>query len=169
MAKHGKFTTILTCAAMSVTLAACGGAADTPAEEETVAAADAPPVLKERHDNFEEIGDSFKAIMDSLKSGSPDMAMIAEKAQLINTNAGKISGHFPEGTSVADGFDTEALPTIWEQPEEFASATEQLVTKSAALVAAAESGDAAAVGEAAKEMGGSCKNCHDTFRAEDED
>ena len=133
-------------------LAACGGTAD----ETAVAEADAPPVIKERQDNLEEVGDSFKAIMDSLKSGTPELAMIADKAQIINTNAGKITGHFPEGTS------------IWEKPAEFSSAAERLVGASADLVAAAQSGDAAATGEAAKAMGGACKNCHDQFREKDD-
>jgi cytochrome c556 len=145
-------------------LAACGGTAD----ETAVAEADAPPVIKERQDNLEEVGDSFKAIMDSLKSGTPELAMIADKAQIINTNAGKITGHFPEGTSIADGYDTEALPAIWEKPAEFSSAAERLVGASADLVAAAQSGDAAATGEAAKAMGGACKNCHDQFREKDD-
>lgn len=162
------FATLLLTALACAALAACGGTADDAADETAAAEADAPPVIKERQDNLEEMGDSFKAIMDSLKSGTPELAMIADKAQVINTNAGKITGHFPEGTSIADGFDTEALPAIWEKPAEFSSAADRLVGASADLVAAAQSGDAAATGEAAKAIGGACKNCHDQFREEDD-
>lgn len=167
MAKHPATTGLLAGLA-AIALAACGGTAEDPAGGDQVAEADAPPVIKERQDNFEEMGDSFKAIMDNMKTGTPDLAMIADKAKIINTNAGKITGHFPEGTSIADGFDTEALPAIWEKPEEFAVAADRAVSVSADFVAAAESGDTAATGEAAKAMGGACKNCHDQFREEDD-
>lgn len=144
-------------------LAACGtGTSD----GEQTAAGDAPPEIEQRQENFEAIGDAFKAIRTQLKEDSPDLAAIATSAGDINERAGKITGLFPEGTSMDDGFDTEALASIWESPEEFEKAAANLVEASAALKTAAESGDAAATGEAAKTMGGTCKACHDKFRVD---
>ncbi|MFU7529210.1 c-type cytochrome [Qipengyuania sp. ASV99] len=142
-------------------LAGCGG-------ETTAPAGDAPPVLAERHDNFEAISDNFKAIRAQLEGESPDLAAIEAAAIDINQRAERISGHFPEGTGRDAGWDTEALPTIWEKPEEFTAAQQKLLEESAAMMTLAASGDAAAVGAQVAELGGACKNCHDTFRLDDD-
>jgi cytochrome c556 len=164
-------TSAIAAIALSLSLAACGETAgDAPAEGETTATEPAADldIVKVRHDNFEEIGDAFKAIRGELEKGSPDFAVIQTNAQIIDTNAQKVSGHFPEGTGPASGADTEALDSIWEKPAEFTAAHEKLTAASATMLAAANSGDAAAVGEAVKELGGSCKNCHDQFREKDD-
>lgn len=151
---------------LAAVLAACSGGSESEGSEAAPAAAE-PAVLKERHDNFEAIGDAFKAIRGQLEGGAPDFGVIAASATDINTRAKLIEGHFPEGTGRDQGYDTEALPTIWEKPEEFAAAAQKLVDESATLITTAEGGDAAAVGEQVKATGGACKNCHDTFRLDD--
>lgn len=162
MVRH-KSALISLCAALSVSLAACSGAPGEGAQD-TASAAETPPVIKERHDNFEAIGDSFKAIRTQLEGDSPDMEAIVTAATDLNVAALKIEGYFPAGTSVDDGYDTEALATIWEKPEEFAAAHKRLVDASAEMITIAQSGDAAAVKAQVGVVGGSCKNCHDTFR-----
>lgn len=153
-------------------LAACsGGDAADPVAEGTaaaVAAGEAPPILKEREENFEAIGKAFKAVRGELAAESPDFALIAAKASDINARAAKIQDHFPAGTSTADGFKTEALPAIWEKPEEFKASAQKLVDESAKLASLAPGGDKAAVAAQAMAMGGTCKSCHDKFRLDDE-
>lgn len=149
--------------ALTALLAACGDTATAPVDGEA-AAAEAPAEIEQRQDNFEEIGDAFKAIRGQMEGDAPDFAAIESQAAAITTAAGRIKGLFPEGTSVEDGYDTEALPTIWQQPEKFAAAADNLVTRSEALATAASAGDAAAVGAAVQALGGACKDCHDTFR-----
>lgn len=156
---------LLFVAALAASLAACSGEGAT--GEAAPAAKDAPPVLKERQDNFEAIGDAFKAVRGELEKDAPDFALIAAKATDINARAMKIEGHFPAGTSTADGFKTEALPAIWEKPEEFRAAAQKLVDESAKLATLAGEGDKAAVGAQAMAMGGACKGCHDQFRLDD--
>jgi len=68
---------------------------------------------------------------------------------------------FPEGSDVGD---TEALPAIWQNPEEFAAAVKKSQDAADAFLAAAESGDAAAIGAGMRGLGGSCRGCHDDFR-----
>lgn len=155
----------LVAAALAAVLAACSGEAGS---DGATAAKDAPPVLKDRHDNFEAIGDAFKALRGELEKDAPDFALIAASATDINTRAMKIEGHFPAGTSREDGYDTEALATIWEKPEEFKAAATKLVDESAKLAELAGGGDKAAVGAQAMAMGGACKGCHDQFRLDDE-
>lgn len=153
--------------ALAGMLAACSGEAPADAPADAAPAAEVPPVLKEREENFEAIGDAFKAVRGELEKDTPDFTLIAAKATDINARAMKIEGHFPAGTSTADGFKTEALPTIWEKPEEFKAAAQKLVDESAKLVTIAAEGDKAAVGAQAMAMGGACKGCHDQFRLDD--
>jgi cytochrome c556 len=152
-------------AALASLIAACSGEAGSDAA--TPAADAPPPVLKEREENFEGIGASFKAVRGELEKDAPDFALIAAKAGDINTRAQKITGHFPAGTSTTDGVKTEALPAIWEKPEEFKAAAQKLVDESAKLASLAGGGDKAAVGAQAMAMGGACKGCHDQFRLDD--
>lgn len=162
-------------AALAAALAACSGEAPADAPAETApadAAAEGAPVdvaavLKEREENFEGIGDAFKAIRGELEKGAPDFALIATNATDINTRAKLIETHFPAGTSVDDGVKTEALATIWQKPEEFKAASQKLIDESAKLAELAKGGDKAAVGAQAMAMGGACKGCHDQFRLDD--
>ncbi len=152
-------------AALAGLVAACSGEAG--GDAATPAADAPPPILNEREENFEGIGASFKAVRGELEKDAPDFALIAAKAGDINARAMKIEGHFPAGTSTADGVKTEALPAIWEKPEEFKAAAQKLVDESAKLVTLASGGDKAAVSAQAMAMGGACKGCHDQFRLDD--
>ncbi len=72
---------------------------------------------------------------------------------------------FPEGSGVAK---SEALPAIWEKPTEFKTALDRFVKAANGMATAAETGDMGAVGPAMKELGQSCKGCHDNFREEED-
>ena len=151
-------------------LAACGGGED--AAPGGDAAANIDPALLEivetRHETMEEIGDSFKTIRDELKAGDPDLEAIQTAAAYIEEQSTKVGDWFPDGTSPADGVDTDALASIWERPDDFDAAVAQFETAAASLNAAAQSGDMSALGGAVQETGGACKNCHDDFRADDD-
>jgi cytochrome c556 len=159
-------TRLFAAASLAAMLASCSGEGG--GETAPAAATEVPPIIKERQDNFEGIGDAFKALRGELEKDAPDFTLIVANATDINTRAQKIADHFPAGTSTADGFDTEALPAIWEKPEEFKAAAQKLVDESAKLASLAGDGDKAAVGAQAKAMGGACKGCHDQFRLDDE-
>lgn len=154
-------------AAMAAVLAACSGegASDTAVSKP---AGEAPPVIKERQENFKAIGAAFKAVRGELESDTPDFALIAAKAGDINARSQQIPNHFPALTGVDDGYDTEALATIWQKPEEFKAAVGKLTDESAKLAALAGEGNNDAVGAQAMAMGGACKGCHDQFRLDDE-
>lgn len=149
-------------------LAACSGGDAAEGTAAVAAAGEAPPIIKQRQENFEAIGKAFKAVRGQLEGDSPDFALIAASATDINTRAQAIPNHFPAGTSTDDGFKTEALPMIWEKPEEFKASAQKLADESAKLASLAPGGDKAAVAAQAMAMGGACKGCHDTFRLDDE-
>lgn len=158
---------ILVLAASATMLTACGG--ETGSEGvDGAQSAEEPAIIDVRQTNFEEIGDAFKAIRGQLEGDSPDFAVIEASATTINTNAQKIGDHFPEGTGMDAGSDTEALATIWEKPEEFAAAHQASVDASEGLIAAAQLGEASAVQAQVGELGKSCKGCHDNFRVDDD-
>lgn len=119
-----------------------------------------------RQEGFKAIAGAFKAVRGELAKDSPDYALIAAKANSINARARSIGGLFPVGTSNADGFKTEALPAIWSKPAAFKAAAQKLADESAKLGALAGKMDKQAVAAQAMAMGGSCKGCHDQFRAE---
>ncbi len=156
-------------AAATLSLTACGGAIEEEGGEQTaVPAAEEPAVIGERHDNFEAMSDAFKPIGETMKTDTPDVAVIAQNAAIISANLQKIPDHFPAGTGMDDGYDTDALAVIWEQPEDFSKLTQNAIAAGAALVDAAATGDMAVIGPAVGALGNSCKDCHDTYRADDE-
>ncbi len=120
----------------------------------------------------EDAYDYRTAIMESLRGHIRAASMsvrglVEDRGQLVNHAKGLSNGvmefdHlFAEGSNVGE---SEALPVIWEKPEEFAAAIDKVQDASAAFVAAAESGDSERIGGAFRELGGACRNCHDQFR-----
>ena len=73
---------------------------------------------------------------------------------------------FPAGSGVAK---SEALPEIWENPDDFKAAVDKFVEAANGMSAAANSDDRAAIGPAMNALGQACKGCHDNFREEHDD
>lgn len=152
---------------LALALAACGGETGSEGADASVTGSEAPAEIAERQDNFKGLSDSFKVIRTELE-GDPDMAAISVAATDMNARAQRITGLFPEGTSMDAGYDTEALAAIWERPEDFEAAAQRLVDETATMMTLAEGGDAAAIAEQVAAVGGSCKGCHDNFRLDDD-
>jgi len=144
-------------AVLCLALAGCGGNADTPGGKAAQA----------RHENFEAIGKAFKTIGDELKKGAPDLAGIQAQAATLNRLAPQVKDWFPAGSGPQDGVKTDALATVWQQPDEFGKAATRLTEAASALDAAAQSGDLAAVRGAVAPLGAACKGCHERFREKD--
>lgn len=97
-----------------------------------------------------------------------DIEYNAEAAGLAGTNLQALGGYdlpglFIEGSSNADASDTEALPAIWENSDDFATKFADLQEAAGAAAASLGSG-ADAVGPAVQQLGGTCKACHDDYR-----
>ena len=119
---------------------------------------------KARHEHYEELGDAFKAVRDQSKASSPDFAALLKAAEIVNQASINQQQWFPKGTGVEAG-KTRALAEIWSKPDEFTAAQKMFSDRAPKLLAAAKAKDIDAVTSAFKELGGACKNCHDTFRA----
>ncbi|MBV1905513.1 MAG: cytochrome c [Pseudomonadales bacterium] len=64
---------------------------------------------------------------------------------------------------------TDALPIIWEKPDEFAANAQKLVEAATRYADTASSGDQRALAAAFRGLGGACGNCHDLFKLDDDD
>jgi cytochrome c556 len=114
--------------------------------------------IRDRHELMEGIGKNAKTIGDALKSGKHDP--IATSAEAIQASAGKILGLFPAGSTDKK---SRAKPEIWTDWAKFEKLSKELATTAGDLAVAAKSGGDAST--AANTMFGSCKSCHDAFRA----
>ncbi len=121
-------------------------------------------IIKVRHQNFEGMGRAMKGLFDELRKPAPNFAVFKASATVLANSAPRIANHFPKGSGPESGLKTDALPAIWQKPGEFTAATNRLVGTTQALQAAVASGNVMQVSKAAGDVGGSCKNCHDTFR-----
>lgn len=148
---------------LALALSACSESAE-PAEEAAVEVESAEvDDIAARQELLEGMGDAFRALRGQME-GETDWAVVLANSETINANAAEFINHFPEGTSMDSGADTEALAVIWEDPEGFSAAHDRLLEASAGLVEAAGTEDMATFQEAAGNLGGACKNCHDTYR-----
>jgi cytochrome c556 len=90
-----------------------------------------------------------------------DHGQLEGHAAGLASAAAELGSIFPEGSAVDE---SEALPVIWEEPEKFAAAIAKLQDATAAFVVAVDGGDKAAIGAAFRNVGMSCRGCHDDFR-----
>lgn len=121
-------------------------------------------VQKARHDHYEALGEASKAVRDLTRSSNPDFAAIEKAAEHIVKATVNQGQWFPKGSGPEAG-KTRALPEVWTRPADFAAAQKMFADRAPALLAAAKAKDISAVRTAFRDVGASCKNCHDTFRS----
>lgn len=122
-------------------------------------------VMKARHEGMEAIGDATKAIHRA-QSG-PDFPTIRSNALKIAQLSQQASGWFPAGTGPDVG-KTRAKADIWQNSEDFALKLRNFQAAARTFSAAASGNDAAAINAAFGQLGGTCKACHDKYRAEEQ-
>ena len=146
-----KIKTPLTTSAMaaSLMLAACSGGADV---------AKGP--------NSEARTTAFKAMMPNFSSmGKMVKGEEPYEVEKFKTAAAAFAGkkpfeHFQQD---AEG-NGDALPAVWERPDDFKAAEDKFHAAVAVLNTAAQSGNLEEIKVAYGDAGASCKACHDTFR-----
>ena len=132
-----------------------------------VQAAAPADVVEARHKEYKEMGKAMKETAGSFKSGAPDAALIKANAAIIAGKADKIPGWFPVGTGPGVGDKNEAKAEIWTDKAGFAKAAADFSGAAKGFKAAADTGDMAAAGKALGALGGTCKGCHEKFKAKD--
>ena len=117
-------------------------------------------IIKGRKAMFSENYQNVKKISILLKSNKIEEAKPLMKK--ISDNYIKLLDYFPENTK--EGFKTEALPSIWENKDEFNALMQKAsddMIKLAKAIDTAE--DLRAVQK--ELMWGNCSSCHNRFRA----
>jgi cytochrome c556 len=130
---------------------------------QAASAATPAELQKVRHDHYKELGDAFKAVRDASKAASPDFAALEKAAETVSKASVDQQQWFPKGTGPEAG-KTRALPEVWSKPDDFTAAQKMFSDRAPKLLAAAKTKDVDAITAAFKDVGGACKNCHDTFR-----
>ena len=118
-------------------------------------------IIKGRKAMFSENYQNAKRISILLKSNKIEEAKPLMKK--ISDNYKKLLDYFPENTK--EGFKTEALPTIWENPDEFVTLMQKASFDMIQLAKAIDTAeDLRAIQK--KLMWSNCSSCHNKFRAE---
>ena len=118
-------------------------------------------IIKERQSIFSKNYKSAKRVNSLASNGSLDEAKILMIE--MSDNYKRLIDLFPENSKV--GFGTEALPSIWENKDEF----NLLMTKASSNMielTSAIDGTEDMKATLGKYMWSSCKSCHSKFRAE---
>ena len=118
-------------------------------------------IIKGRKAMFSENYQNGKKISILLRSGKKEEAKPLMKK--ISNNYKKLLDYFPENTK--EGFKTEALPSIWENKDEFNALMQKASDDMLKLAKAIDTADDLRAIQ--KElMWSNCSACHNRFRAE---
>jgi cytochrome c556 len=124
--------------------------------------ADPAALVEQRQTRMKALGASVKTLTGFSK-GEGSAADAAKAAGVLAAAGRGMPRWWARGTAVGVG-DSEASPKIWTDPNGFRQSLAAFASASARMDAAARTGDAAKVGAALRDVGGSCKGCHDGFR-----
>ena len=118
-------------------------------------------IIKGRKAMFSENYQNGKKISILLRSGKKEEAKPLMKK--ISNNYKKLLDYFPDNTK--EGFKTEALPSIWENKDEFNALMQKASDDMLKLAKAIDTADD--LGAIQKKlMWSNCSACHNRFRAE---
>jgi cytochrome c556 len=121
--------------------------------------------IKYRQSAFTVMGNHFGRIAAMAQGRVPfDPKVAAENADIVLTMSKLPYQAFGEGTD--KGLPQRAKPEVWKEQPKFKAAAEKMQGEVVKLDAAAKSGNLDAIKAAVGAVGGSCKACHDDFRAD---
>lgn len=119
--------------------------------------------IRSRVDNYRELGAACKAVNDGLRGDVQWVLLSQSVRQIRNASRGQYEW-FPQGSGPQSGVKTRAKADIWAQPAKFKANQDAFAKAADDLQKAVAAKDAAAVRVSARNLGGACKSCHDTFR-----
>jgi cytochrome c556 len=91
-----------------------------------------------------------------------DLAMHARALAELNSDLARL---FPEGSDFGE---TQAKEAIWEDWDKFEQASKAAAEATAGFASAVDGGDPEKIAAAFREVGKSCKGCHEDFRQKDD-
>ena len=130
------------------------------------AAANAEEMIKYRHLVMDSMAANMGALMQVLLGKVEIEGTVEGHANALVVASDALDQMFPDYSREGD---TEALPAIWNSPDAFGKAVEKAKKTAKDLQVAIASDDRKATLSAAAAVGKSCKGCHESYRAEEED
>ena len=125
--------------------------------------------IRARQANYKEMARASKTIGDQLKARNPSVEEIQASARVLADHAPRILTWFPEGSGPESGVRTRAKAEIWTDQERFGEAAARFIATAEEFSTIAGTGDIEAIRAAQADLGPSCRNCHDRFRAPEEE
>ena len=117
-------------------------------------------LLREESNSLKKNYQTAKAVSASIKSGDYEKAQ--DYLKEVSENFKKLLDYFPEDSQT--GFDTEALPAIWQNADEFITYMQNASTNALMLAKKLEE-DAPDIMTLEKQLlWDSCSTCHKRFR-----
>lgn len=140
------------------------------AQDGPTPAQQAETATENRQAVFKLLGVNMGPIVGMARGSVPFDAAVAERnAKRIAVLATMIPERFAAMDTREFDVTTEALPVIWENPDDFASKAKALEDAASTFAGLAASGDQATTLGGLRAFGGTCGNCHDTYRVDDDD
>lgn len=130
-----------------------------------IAADDSEDIIKYRQKAMASQGGHVSAMSHIVRGKVSYTEHMKAHAVGVAGVAAHIKSMFPEGSDFGV---TDAKMAIWERWSDFEKAADKAKEAADALVVAVDSGDEAAIGNAFKTLGESCKGCHEDFKKEDD-
>lgn len=118
-------------------------------------------VAEYRHLMMESIGAHMKSANMILRGRLDNWDHLEIHAEALRKLGDIMPSLFTEGSEGG-----EALPVIWDEPDEFSERVANFQEVASSFESAVANGDRAAVGDAFGQVGRSCKGCHDRYREE---
>jgi len=157
-------TKIIAASAFCALLTTAISAQEAPTPEQQAATA-----TKNRQAVFTLLGVNMGPIAGMARGTVPFDAAVAERnARRIAMLATMIPERFAAMDTHEYDVKTEALPIIWENPDDFAEKAKALQEAAITFAELAASGDQATTLGGLRAFGSTCGNCHDTYREDDD-
>lgn len=120
--------------------------------------------IKYRQSAFSVMGTHFSRVGAMTSGRAPfDAKLAAENADIVAEMAKLPWAAFGAGT---DKGNTKAKAEIWTEQAKFKEGSDKLIAESAKLAAAAKTGNLDSIKTAFAATAGTCKACHDAYRAQ---
>ena len=119
--------------------------------------------IGERQEAMKAVGGGIKILVGTAKGQIEfDAAKVKKAAMTIKANLNAAKTMFPEGTGPDSGKETRAKDEIWLDMEGFQAALKTSIAAADGMAAVTKKAD---LMPALGKLGGSCKGCHEKYRA----
>lgn len=127
---------------------------------------DAMGIVKERMDAMTNMSDKSKLVADMFKGKTDfDRDALVDAAQAFSLHGSQMAELFPDTKESRSGSETDALPRIWDEWDDFEELVTEFIDQSESLkVSVTKTEDVGELKKAFFKTTKSCSGCHKRFR-----